>query len=98
MYVLFALLSREPITAYGDMEHGPFQNVNQSMFTEIEVANQWPCRAHNNFCPTYTKEHVLFVCDKACEHMTQKWIENDKRTIEGGDVYIFIPQCGTVHC
>ena len=48
--------------------NGPSLTVNQSTFTEIEVANQWHCRAHNNLCPTLHKRtsHVLFVCDKAC--------------------------------
>ena len=59
--------------------NGPFLTVNQSMFTKVEVANQWNCRAHNNLCPTlitfvllYTKESVLFVCDQACEQLTQE--------------------------
>ena len=52
------------------------------MFTEIEVANQLHCRAHYNLCLPYTEEHVLFVCDKACEQLTQERIENGKRTIE----------------
>ena len=58
--------------------NGPFLTVNQSTFTEVEVVNQWYCRAHNNLC---TKEHALFVCDQACEQLTQEWIENGKRTI-----------------
>ena len=39
---------------------------------------------------------MLFVCDQACELLTQEWIENGKRTIEV-DLYIFITKCGTVH-
>ena len=31
--------------------YGPSLTVNQSMFTEVEVANQWHFRAHNNPCP-----------------------------------------------
>ena len=59
------------------------------MFTEHTIT----------FVLLYTKEHdfVLFVCDKACEQLTQECIENGKRTIEGGDLYIFITKCGTVH-
>ena len=49
-----------------------FLTVNQSMFTEVEVANQWHCRAHNNLCPTLHKKHVLFVCDQAYEQLTQE--------------------------
>ena len=78
------------------IHNGPFLTVNQSMFTEVEVANQWYCRAHNNLCPTLpkNKKHVLFVCEQTCEQLTLEWIENGKRTI---DLYIFISKCGTVH-
>ena len=41
--------------------------------------------------------YVLFVCEQTCEQLTQKRIENGKRTIEGGDLYILITKCGTVH-
>ena len=46
--------------------------VNQCMFTEVEVANQWHCRAHCNLCPTLHKKHVLFDYDQAWEQLTQK--------------------------
>ena len=42
--------------------NGPFLTVNQGMFTEIEVANLWHCRAHNNLCPTLHKRTYFFVC------------------------------------
>ena len=42
--------------------NGPFLTVNQSMFTEVEVANQWHCSAQNNLCPTLHKRiSFLFV-------------------------------------
>ena len=65
-----------------------------------KVANQWQCRAHNNLFIVLlcTKEHVLFVCDQACEQLTKEWIENSKRIIEGGELYIFITKCWTVLC
>ena len=44
--------------------------VNQSMYTEVEVANQWHCRTHNNLCPTLQKIICDFVCDQACEQLT----------------------------
>ena len=31
--------------------NGHFLTVNRSMFTKVEVVNQWNCRAHNNLCP-----------------------------------------------
>ena len=70
------------------------------MFIEVEVANQWHCRVHNNPCPTLHKRtyiFTLFVCDKTCEQLIQEWIERGKRTIEGGVLYICITKCGTVH-
>ena len=30
------------------------------MFTEIEVANQWYCRTHNDLCPTLHKRTCAF--------------------------------------
>ena len=39
---------------------GPFLTVNQSLFTEVEVANQWHCRAHNNLCPILHKRTCAF--------------------------------------
>ena len=43
--------------------NGPFLTVNQStcMFTEIDVANQWHCGAHNNLCPTLHKR-ICALC------------------------------------
>ena len=35
--------------------NGPFLTVNQSIFTEIEVTNQWYCRANNKLCATLHK-------------------------------------------
>ena len=55
-----------------DSQDGPFLTVNQSMFAEVEIANQWHCRTHNNNILLYTKEHVLFVCDQTCEQLTQE--------------------------
>ena len=52
--------------------HGPFLAVNQSMFTEVEVANQDIAEHTITFVLLYTKEHVLFVCDQACEQLTQE--------------------------
>ena len=50
------------------------------MFTQVEVANQWHCRAHNNlFFLLYSKQLVLFVCEQDCEQLTQELIENGKR-------------------
>ena len=40
--------------------HGPFLTVNQSMFTENDVANQWHSWAHNNLCPTLHKRICAF--------------------------------------
>ena len=40
------------LTSFFRSFNGPFLTVNQSMFTEVDVANQWHCRGHNN---------VLFV-------------------------------------
>ena len=40
--------------------NGPFLTVNQSMFTEVEVANQWYFRADNNLCPTLHKRTCAF--------------------------------------
>ena len=45
---------------YEIWKDGPFLTVNQSMFIEIEVANQWHCRAHNNLCPTLHKGTCAF--------------------------------------
>ena len=71
------------------------------MFTEVEIANRWHCWAHNNLCPTLHKRAwlVLFVCDKACEQLTQEWIENNnqQRTIRGRRFVHFISKCGTIH-
>ena len=46
----------------GCSHNGPFLTVNQSMFTysEVEVASQWHCRAHNNICPTLHKRTCAF--------------------------------------
>ena len=69
--------------------NGPFLTVNQSMF---EVVNQWHSGVHNKLCPTLHKRTCVFVCDKdkACEQLTQEWIENGQRKLEGGDLYFFI--------
>ena len=40
--------------------NGPFLTVNQNMFTEVEVANQWYFRADNNLCPTLYKRTCAF--------------------------------------
>ena len=42
------------------MGNGPFLTVNQSMFTEIEVANQWYCRTLYNLCTTLHKRTCVF--------------------------------------
>ena len=75
----------------------PFLTLNQNMFAKVEVANQRHCRAHNNLCLTLHKRTCAFVCEQACEQLTQEWIENSERTIEGGDLYIFITKRGTIH-
>ena len=56
---------------YQVLNNGPFLTVNQSMFTKVEVTNQWHYRAHDNLCPTLHKEHAIFVCEQACELLTQ---------------------------
>ena len=43
---------------------GPFLTVNQSLFTEVEVAEHTII-----FVLFYTKEHVLFVCEQTCDQM-----------------------------
>ena len=40
--------------------NGPFLTVNQSMCSEVEVANQQHCRAHNNLFPTLHKKQFAF--------------------------------------
>ena len=58
------------------LDSGPFWAVNQSMFTEVEVAIINDIAKHTiTFVLLYTKEHVLFVCDQACEQLTQEWIK-----------------------
>ena len=48
--------------SYSDCKtNGPFLTVNQSMFTEVELANQWHCRAQNNICPTLHKRTCAFL-------------------------------------
>ena len=64
--------------------NGCFLTVIQSMFTEVEVANQWDCRAI--VCPTL---HMCF-CLWANLWADDPEIQNGKRTIVGGDLYIFI--------
>ena len=54
------------------LDNGPFLTVNQSMFTEVKVANQWHCKYTITFVLLYTKEHVLFVCEQTCEQLTQE--------------------------
>ena len=39
---------------------GQGKTVNQSMFTEVEVANHCQCRAYNNLCPTLYKRTYAF--------------------------------------
>ena len=45
---------------FSPKSNGPFLTVKRSMFTEIEVANQWHCRAHYNLCPTLHKRTCAF--------------------------------------
>ena len=45
--------------------NGPFLTVNQRMFTEVNLANQWHCRAQNNLCST-------LLCEQICEQLTQE--------------------------
>ena len=41
------------------LPNGPFLTVNQSIFTEVEVANEWHCITHN-LCPTLHKRTCAF--------------------------------------
>ena len=50
----------ENITVKVNSPNGPFLTVNQSMFTKVEVTNQWHCRALNNLCPTLHKTTCAF--------------------------------------
>ena len=67
MDIYYSELSQCERYSFKNAHNGRFLIANQSMFTEIEVANQWHCRAHNNLCPTlHIRTCVLFVCDQAC--------------------------------
>ena len=58
--------------------NGHFLTVSQSMFTEVEVANQWHCIEHTIAFVLIVKEHLRFVCEQTCEQLTQELIENGK--------------------
>ena len=81
------------ISSCSSISNGPFLNVKQSMFTQVEVANQWHCRAHNNICPTLHKRTLSFL-------FVSIWPRNEKKTVKeqkGGDLYICIKKCRTIH-
>ena len=59
-----------------------------------QSTNQWHNRAHNKLCPTLHKRTLRFVCEQTCEQLTQERIEIGKRTIEVGELYIFVTKCG----
>ena len=69
------------------------------MFTEVEVANQWHYRAHNNLCPTLHKR--TWLCFLFVSKLVSSWPKNEKKMVkeqlEEGDLYICITKCRTLH-
>ena len=67
---------------------GLFLTVNQSVFTENEVANQWHRREHSNLCPTLHKRTCAFCLWYACDSLPRTVKDYNR-----GDLYIFITKC-----